>query len=117
MDMLRELLPQILVAILIPVAGIIGTLIARLIKGLIKKNLNENLQGLAYVGVRWAQQKFKDLHGQDKFDKVYTAIASKIKGVDKMDIEEAIEAAVEGMNKELGPTASGSTKPPESPAG
>jgi len=101
MDILNQCLCSILLAVLIPIATAIGALLGRLIKRAISKIDNALLQQLAWQAVLWVEQTFKDLHGKDKFDKAYEWLAKKLPGVEKEDIEKAIEAAVKTMNEQF----------------
>ncbi|OQX78905.1 MAG: phage holin [Candidatus Omnitrophica bacterium 4484_70.1] len=101
MDILNQCLGSILLAVLVPVATTIGVLLGRLIKRAISHIDNKILQDLAWQAVLFVEQKFTELHGKDKFDKAYEYIAKKLPGVDKEDIEKAIEAAVKAMNEEF----------------
>lgn len=92
------LLGNILIAILIPIATALGIFLGKLIKGAIAKIENETLQAVAWTAITFVDQKFKDLHGKDKFDKAYEAIAKKLPGVNKEAVEQAIESAVNSMN-------------------
>ena len=107
---MNEILGPLLLVVLIPLAAIIGKLLAGLIKKGISKIDNEALQSFTWMAVRFAEQKFKKLHGQDKFDVVYERIAKNFPGVEKENIEAAIEATVNAMNKELGNAASSPTE-------
>lgn len=99
--MIQQILGSLLIAILIPVAAALGLLLAKLIKKGISKIDSEALQSVAWSAVHFVEQKFRDLHGKDKFDKAYEIIASKIPGVEKENIEQAIESCVNAMNKEF----------------
>jgi len=101
MDILNQCLGSILLAVLIPIATAIGALLGRLIKRAISKIDNALLQQLAWQAVLWVEQTFKDLHGKDKFDKAYEWLAKKLPGVEKEDIEKAIECAVREMNAQF----------------
>jgi len=96
---MNSILGQILVALLIPIAGVIGTLLGKLIVEALSKIKSEKLQAFAWTAVYFVEQKFQDLHGEDKFGKAYEIIADKLPGISQADIERAIEAAVSSMNK------------------
>lgn len=98
MDILNPILATILVAALTPIAIILGKLLAKLIKKGINSIDNTLIRGLAWQAVLFVDQKFKTMHGKDKFDQAYTWLAKKLPGVDAEDIEQAIEAAVKEMN-------------------
>jgi len=98
MDILRQLLGSVLVASLIPIAVALGTLLGKLIKRAINQIDNEILQNVAWTAVTFVEQKFKDLNNEDKFKSAYDAIAKKLPGVSPVDIERAIESAVQAMN-------------------
>jgi len=106
--MIQQILGSLLVAILIPVATAIGFLLAKLIRKGISKIDSEALQGMAWTAVHFVEQKFRDLHGKDKFDRAYEIVASKLPGVEKGNIEQAIESCVNAMNKEF-PKGGGSS--------
>ncbi len=107
---MMQFLGSILVAILIPVATGLGTLLGKLIKKAINRIENATLQELAWTAVRWAEQKFKNLPGDERFKKVEEYITEKLPGVNKEDIERAIEAAVKQLHIELGEEVSLPTK-------
>ena len=100
-EILNQVLSSLLVAVLIPIATAIGVLLGKLIKRAISKIDNAILQDLAWQAVLFVEQKFKELHGQDKFNKAYEYVARKLPGVDAEDIERAIEAAVKAMNEQF----------------
>jgi len=110
-EILQTLFGNILMAVLIPVAAAVGLLLATLIKKAISKIDSEAIQAVAWQAVLFAEQKFKDMHGKDKFDKAYEYVAGKLPGVSKEDIEKAVEAAVGAMNKEFPKAPSSSTNP------
>ena len=95
---IQQLLGSILLAILVPVATAIGVLLGKLIKKAISHIDNKIIQQLAWQAVLWVENTFKDLHGKDKFDKAYEWLAKKLPGIEKEDIEKAIETAVKEMN-------------------
>ena len=107
--MVQQILGSLLVAVLIPVAAALGLLLAKLIKKAISKINSEAMQSIAWTAVHFVEQKFKDLHGDDKFDKAYEIVAGKIPGVEKEDIEQAIESAVASLHAELGEKVGSST--------
>lgn len=106
--MIQQILGNLLIAVLIPVATAIGFLLAKLIKKSISQIDSEALQSLAWTAAHFVEQKFRDLHGKDKFDKAYEIVASKLPGVEKENIEQAIESCVNAMKKEF-PKGEGSS--------
>jgi len=107
-----EILKDILVAVVIPIAGILGALLARLIKKGIDSVDNENLQKLAWLGVRWAEDQ---MTGKGKGEKRLESVKQwvRVKTGKKFDddtIEKAIRSAFQNFQKELGPTVKPATK-------
>lgn len=107
-----EILKDILVAVVIPVAGILGALLARLIKKGIDSVDNENLQKLAWLGVRWAEDQMTGKkEGEKRLEVIKQWIRSKAgKKFDEDTIETAVRAAFQSFQKELGPTVKPATK-------
>ncbi len=107
---LQGILGQILLLILVPIAGVLGTYMAKLLKRAIVNIDNASLQSLAWVAVRWAQDKYSHVKGSDQFGKACAHVADKVKGVSGSDVEKAVAAAYQSMKAELGNAASSSTQ-------
>ena len=99
-----------LVGLLISAGGALGTLLAIFLKKMISKINNESLQQAAYIAVRFVEKKFAHIASSEKFNIAYEKIAAKLPGVEDSNIEEAIEAALKGLDIELGKKAGSAAK-------
>lgn len=106
-----ELLQNLLTAIIIPLAGVIGTMIARLIKKGINSIDNDNLERLAWLGVRWAEDQITGKKkGEERIKAVKKWIQEKTNGkFDDDTVEKAIRSAFQNFSNELGAKKKGST--------
>jgi hypothetical protein len=91
---------QIMYAILTTIAGWLGIVI----KNLATKYLNDKTkQDVARSAVKFAEQVYKDLHGEDKFNAALAAASEMLmeKGIHASDLElrVLIEAAVAEFNE------------------
>lgn len=108
---MNELLVNLLLAVSAPIAGFVGVLLAKLIKKAIDQIENNKIQSFAYLAVRWAQDKFKDISGSERYNEAIDKLASKVNGISGAQLEEAIRAAYTSMKAELGNVVSVSTEP------
>ena len=110
LEICKSNMPQLVMAILTPIAGTIGAMAGFLLKENIERLKDSRYRALAKTAVRWVEQKFKDLDNQQKFDKAYEYLASKLgKSVTKNDIEVLIEEACKNLKIELGNSVSSTT--------
>ena len=91
---------QILYAIFMAIAGYLGVVV----KNLYQKYVNDNTKkAVVKTCVQAVEQLYKDLHGEDKYDKVVESVVEMLneKGITITDIEMKmlIEAAVGEFNK------------------
>ena len=101
MDILHQLLGNILLAALIPIGTAIGVLLGRLIKKAISHIDNALARQLAWQAVLWVENTAKDTDSKGKFNMAYNWLAKKLPGVEEMDIQKFIEAAVKEMNSQF----------------
>lgn len=91
---------QIMYAILTTIAGWFGIVV----KNLVTKHLNDKTkQDIARSAVKFAEQVYKDLHGEAKFNAALVAASEMLaeKGIHASDLElrVLIEAAVAEFNE------------------
>ena len=91
---------QILYAIITAVAGYIGIVIKNLVKKYINDKTKENV---AKTAVKFVEQVYKDLHGEDKLIEALAAasemLAEKGITVTELELRVLIEAAVAEFNE------------------
>ena len=90
---------QILYALLTTIAGWLGIVL----KNLVTKYLNDKTkQTVAMNAVKFVEQVYKDLHGEDKFNAALTAASEMLaeKGIhaSELELRVLIEAAVAEFN-------------------
>jgi hypothetical protein len=97
---------QILYAIITAVAGYIGIVL----KNLVKKYINDKVKkDVAKSAVRFAEQVFRDLHGEEKLEQALLAAAEMLeeKGItiSALELRVLVEAAVCEFNDAFGKNA------------
>ena len=96
---------EILFAIITAIAGYIGIVV----KGLVTKYLNDKTKlAVAKTAVKFVEQVYKDLHGEDKLNEALIAASAMLaeKGITITDLEMRvlIEAAVAEFNEAFNKT-------------
>ncbi len=99
-DFINEYATTILYAVVTAIAGYIGVVL----KNLYQKYVNDKTKkDVAKTVVSAVEQLYKDLHGQEKYDKAVEAMSEMLseKGIaiSEIEIKMLIEAAVNEFNK------------------
>ncbi len=107
MEILKEFINEyattILYAIVTAIAGYIGIVLKNIYKKYVD---NKTKKDVAKTVVKAVEQIYKDLHGQEKYDKAVEAMSQMLgeKGIaiSEIEIKMLIEAAVSEFNKTVG---------------
>ena len=99
-EFINEYGTELLYAIITAIAGYIGIVV----KNLVKKYLNDKTkQSVAKTAVKYVEQVFKDLHGEEKLQQALVAasqmLAEKEIIITELELRVLIEAAVAEFNE------------------
>lgn len=99
-EFINEYGTELLYAIITAIAGYIGIVV----KNLVKKYLNDKTkQSVAKTAVKYVEQVFKDLHGEEKLQQALEAasqmLAEKEIIITELELRVLIEAAVAEFNE------------------